>query len=158
MKIKLIFLSYLMLTGTVLFSQQSQVIRYGYNPRGELKLIIEGLDTLISFYDAAGNRITESQNIYAIPDNDDPQGDRFLVCYPNPSGDVVTIGFELPSITDYQISLFNQSGQFLQTVADEKSVSGMREEKVSLGDLPSGVYYIWFRSREISKIFKIVAI
>ena len=48
------------------YAQKTQVIDYGYNARGELHMIIQDNDTLINFYDASGNRITESQNIYSI--------------------------------------------------------------------------------------------
>ena len=138
------------------FAQQTQVIDYGYNARGELHMIIQNSDTLMSFYDASGNRITESQNIYAIDDLKDPGGDRFLSCYPNPAGDEVTIAFELPKEMAYQISLYNQVGQFQKQIASEKNTTGRKEIKVSFADLSSGVYYIWFTSKEISKVKKVI--
>ena len=112
--------------------------------------------TLINFYDASGNRITESQNIYAIDDLKDPRGDDFLRCYPNPTGDEVTIAFELPKEMDYQISLYNQLGQFQKQVTAEKQTTGKKEIRVSLANQPTGVYFIWFRNKEISKVKKII--
>jgi len=138
------------------FAQQTQVVEYGYNARGELHMIIQNTDTLMSFYDASGNRITESQNIYAIDDQKDPNGDRFLSCYPNPTGDEVTIAFELPKQMDYQVSLYNQAGQPLKQIASEKQTTGKKEIKVSFGQLSSGIYYIWFTSKDISKVKKII--
>ena len=141
---------------TLSFAQQTQVIEYGYNMRGELNMIIQDNDTLINFYDASGNRITESQNIWAIDDLKDPKGDRFLTCYPNPTGDEVTIAFELPKEMDYQISIYNQLGQFQKQVASEKNTTGRKEITVSLANLAAGVYYFWFRSKEISKVKKVI--
>jgi hypothetical protein len=141
---------------TLSFAQQTQVIEYGYNLRGELNMIIQDNDTLINFYDAAGNRITESQNIYSIDDLKDPKGDRFLSCYPNPTGDEVTISFELPNEMDYRISLFNQLGQFQKQIASEINSTGRKEIKVSLANLTAGVYYFWFQSKEISKVKKVI--
>jgi hypothetical protein len=141
---------------TLSFAQQTQVIEYGYNMRGELNMIIQDNDTLINFYDASGNRITESQNIWAIDDLKDPKGDRFLTCYPNPTGDEVTIAFELPKEMDYQISIYNQLGQFQKLVASEKNTTGRKEIKVSLGDRAAGVYYFWFQSKEVSKVKKVI--
>lgn len=138
------------------FGQQTQVIEYGYNLRGELNIIIQDNNTLISFYDASGNRITESQNIYSIDDLKDPGGDNFLLCYPNPTGDEVTIAFELPKEMDYQISLYNQLGQFQKQVIAEKQTTGKKEIRVSLVNQSSGVYFIWFRNKEISKVKKII--
>jgi hypothetical protein len=138
------------------YAQQTQVIEYGYNLRGELNMIIQDNDTLMNFYDASGNRITESQNIYAIDDPSDPEGDHFLSCYPNPTGNEVTIAFELPGEMDYKISLYNQKGQFQQQIAVENRATGKKEIKVSLGNQAVGIYYVWFTSKEISKVQKII--
>ncbi|MEI6455765.1 MAG: hypothetical protein WCO93_05710 [bacterium] len=56
-KLLLIFVFTLSLSA---YAQQTQVIEYGYNARGELHMIILDNDTLINFYDASGNRIIES--------------------------------------------------------------------------------------------------
>jgi hypothetical protein len=146
----------LLLLGLSAQAQQTQVIEYGYNPRGELHIIIQDNDTLINFYDASGNRITESQNIYSIDDLEDPKGDHFLQCYPNPAADEITVAFILPREMDYQITLFNQSGQFQKQVVSEKQTSGKKQVKVSLAGKASGVYYIWFNSKEISKVKKVI--
>lgn len=138
------------------FAQQTQVIEYGYNARGELNMITRNNDTLINFYDASGNRITESQNIYAIDDLKDPRGDNFLHCYPNPTGGEITIAFELPKEMDYQISLYDQLGQFQKQIASGKNTAGKKEIRVSLANQPTGVYFIWFRNKEISKVKKII--
>jgi len=138
------------------YAQKTQVIEYGYNLRGELHMIIQDSDTLMSFYDASGNRITESQNIYSIDDLKDPGGDRFLSCYPNPAGDEVTISFELPHEMDYQIALFDQMGKFQKQITSEINSTGPREIKVSMGNLATGVYFIWFQSKEISKVKKVI--
>jgi hypothetical protein len=119
-------------------------------------LIIQDNDTLINFYDASGNRITESQNIWSVEDPKDPEGDRFLTCYPNPTGDEVTISFDLPKMMDYQISVYNQLGQFQKQIASEKNTTGKKEIKVSLGNQAIGTYYIWFQSSEISKVKKVI--
>ena len=138
------------------FGQQTQVIEYEYNLRGELHMIIQDNDTLMSFYDASGNRITESQNIWSVDDLKDPGGDNFLHCYPNPTGDHITVAFELPKEMDYQISLYNQLGQFQKQVTAEKQTTGKKEIRVSLVNQSSGVYFIWFRNKEISKVKKII--
>lgn len=138
------------------FAQQTQVIEYGYNLRGELNMIIQDNDTLINFYDGSGNRITGSQNIYYIEDLKDPKGDRFLSCYPNPTGDAVTVAFNLPEPMDYEVLLYNQAGQFLKQIGMEKSASGKREINVSIGNQATGAYYIWFQSKTISKVKKVI--
>lgn len=153
---KKLFTFVLILSGIYLNAQQTQVIEYGYNQRGELHLIIQGADSLINFYDASGNRITESQNIWSIPDAGDPGGDRFLNCYPNPTADQITILFELPEEMDYTIKLFNQAGQFQKQISSEKKASGRKEISLSLGNLSDGIYYLWFYSPQISKVRKII--
>ena len=151
-----VFIFSLFIFGIVSFAQQTQVIEYGYNARGELHMIIQDHDTLVNFYDASGNRITESQNIYYVDDLKDPKGDHFLNCYPNPTGDEISIAFELPKEMDYQISVYNQVGQFQKQIASEKNTIGKKEIKVSFVNLAPGVYYIWFISNEISKVKKII--
>jgi hypothetical protein len=147
-----------MMFGISALSQQTQVIEYGYNARGELNMIIQDMDTLISFYDASGNRITESQNIYSVNDPVDPKGDHFLTCYPNPTGDEITIAFELAGEMDYNLSLYNQVGQFQKEIASEQNAAGNKEIRISLAGFSNGVYYIWFRSNNISKVKKIIRI
>ncbi len=141
---------------TSAFAQQLQVIDYGYNTRGELNMIIQDNDTLVNFYDASGNRITGSQNIYFIDDLKDPKGDRFLSCYPNPTGNAVTVAFNLPVTMDYEVLLYNQAGQFLKQITIEMSATGKREINVSIGNQAAGVYYIWFQSKSISKVKKVI--
>jgi len=153
---KKLFLIFVFTINLSAYAQKTQVIDYGYNARGELHMIIQDNDTLINFYDASGNRITESQNIYSIDDLKDPEGDRFLSCYPNPTGDEVTIAFELPKEMDYQVSLYNQLGQFQKQIASEKKSTGRKEINVSVANLSPGVYYFWFQSKEISKVKKVI--
>jgi hypothetical protein len=153
---KELFFILLLSSGLAAIAQQTQVIEYGYNLRGELHMIIQDSDTLMSFYDASGNRITESQNVWSIDDLKDPTGDRFLTCYPNPTGDEVTLSFELPYEMDYQISMYNEIGQFQKQIASEKNTGGKKEIKISLGNQSTGVYFIWFQSREISKVKKVI--
>lgn len=153
---KKLFLILLLSSGLAAIAQQTQVIEYGYNLRGELHIIIQDNDTLMSFYDASGNRITESQNIWSVEDPKDPRGDQFLRCYPNPAGDVVTVAFDLPVNMDYQVLLYNQAGQFQKQIALEKSATGKREINVSIGNQATGVYYIWFQSKTISKVKKVI--
>jgi hypothetical protein len=152
---KLLFILFLSASFTA-YSQLTQVIEYGYNLRGELNMIIQDNDTLVNFYDASGNRITGSQNIYSIEDLKDPKGDRFLSCYPNPTGDAVTVAFNLPVTMDYEVLLYNQAGQFLKLIAIEKSATGKREINVSIGNQATGTYYIWFQSKTISKVKKVI--
>ena len=137
-------------------AQQSAVVEYGYNARGELNLIISGADTLMNFYDASGNRITKSQNIYAIPDEQDPRGDQFLRCFPNPAGEGVTVSFDMKDPADYTLTMYDQNGKFLRTVATGKSLSGRTEVSFSLSPYPQGMYFIWFESKGISKVKKII--
>jgi hypothetical protein len=153
---KACFLVFLLMMETYVFSQETGSIQYGYNPRGELNLIVMNADTLLNFFDASGNRITESQNIYAIDDQDDPSGDSFLKCYPNPADHQLTISFYLLEPMDYELILFNQSGQRLRLIHAEKNAAGRREIGLRLNDLSSGQYYLWFQSKKISKVKKII--
>lgn len=137
-------------------AQQSSVVEYGYNARGELNMIVSGADTLMNFYDASGNRITKSQNIYAIPDEQDPRGDHFLRCFPNPAGEGVTVSFDMKDAADYTLTMYDQNGKFLRTVASGKSLSGKTEVSLSLSPYPPGMYFIWFESQGISKVKKII--
>lgn len=153
---KRLFFILFLLSNLASQAQNNQVLEYSYNVRGELKMIITGADTLMNFYDASGNRITRSQNIYDIPDDRDPRGDSFLLCYPNPSVDGVTVQFELEHPKEYLITLYDQNGRYLQEIAKAQGGSGKTELHFSLTAYPSGVYYIWFTSDGISKVKKII--
>ncbi len=77
--------------------------------------------------------------------------------YPNPSTDSNTLEIEVPENGDYEISLFNESGQLVRIISDDPLEGGKHTFNVDLSDLSSGLYYFVIfdgKSKTTSKFVK----
>ena len=137
-------------------AQQTQVINYGYNARGELISIVQDGDSLTYIYDDAGNRITSTLNTVAIKENKDLTDKYELKCYPNPATDGVMLVFNLNETTSYSVDLFHQNGSFIKNVVAEKNTIGVKTLNISLSDLSPGAFFIVFRTDKKSVVKKVI--
>lgn len=70
-----------------------------------------------------------------------------LQVFPNPFSDQLTFTFELPEAARVQLSVFNQLGQEVQTLADQRMAKGAHrvEWNTTARQLPAGMYYYRLR-------------
>jgi hypothetical protein len=61
--------------------------------------------------------------------------------YPNPFNPTTTIGFDVPSTSDVQVTVFDVMGRVVATVADEDYSAGRYTVSFDAQDLSSGVYF-----------------
>ena len=65
-----------------------------------------------------------------------------LSIYPNPSNGIVNILLNINDPGDYTVNLFNQNGQLIQKLVDDKHLAvGEHNSWINLEDIPHGVYY-----------------
>jgi|GEM_PF-224400 len=70
-----------------------------------------------------------------------------LQVFPNPFSTQLTFTFELPEAARVQLSIFNQLGQEVQTIADQRMAKGAHrvEWNTAARQLPAGMYYYRLR-------------
>ena len=66
--------------------------------------------------------------------------------YPNPFGGRTTIRYELPQTDHVYLAVFNMLGQRMAVLADAPQPAGHKEISFDARALPSGVYFIQFRT------------
>lgn len=70
------------------------------------------------------------------------KGFRLGEAYPNPSnGQIVRIPFELAKTSNINISIYNNLGQVVKTIANGQFAQGVNGVDITTSDLNSGVYY-----------------
>ncbi|MFN4081875.1 MAG: T9SS type A sorting domain-containing protein [Saprospiraceae bacterium] len=83
-------------------------------------------------------------------------GEQGLSVFPNPAGEWVSIQFEMPSEGAATVQVFNAQGQLMR-VLESGSVlpAGLYSQRISVGDWPSGMYYVAVRAngRHAGKAF-----
>ena len=92
-----------------------------------------------------------------------PSDFSMLSAYPNPFNPVTNIGFEIPSESLVQISIFNLKGQEVETLVNELTSPGIYALNWNAGNVASGVYFVHFTASSdgvapISQIQKLILI
>jgi hypothetical protein len=76
--------------------------------------------------------------------------------YPNPFNPNTIINYELPITNDVHLSIYNQIGQKIVTLVNEKQRAGYHQVEWNAGQLSSGVYYYLMRAGEFVDVKKMV--
>lgn len=61
--------------------------------------------------------------------------------YPNPTTGSAMLRFQLPSASTVRVQFYNQLGQQVRTIADQRFEAGPQGVGFNVGDLPSGAYF-----------------
>jgi flagellar hook assembly protein FlgD len=76
--------------------------------------------------------------------------------YPNPFNPVTTIAFSLSEQQNVTIEAYNVKGQKVATVHQGSMDKGDHTLTWNASDLPSGIYYLNFKTLDYSEITKVV--
>jgi hypothetical protein len=76
--------------------------------------------------------------------------------YPNPFNPVTYISFVLPEISDIKISIFDVNGRIVEIINKNKLQAGYHTIFWNASNLPSGTYFIKFRTKNFINIQKCV--
>ena len=75
--------------------------------------------------------------------------------YPNPFNPTTTLSFLLPKTADYQISIYNVSGQLVETLSGAAE-AGIVEIEWDASNMASGVYFYRLKAENFSDTKKMV--
>ncbi|RLD26412.1 MAG: hypothetical protein DRI54_02920 [Bacteroidetes bacterium] len=79
-----------------------------------------------------------------------------MIISPNPIKDITTISYHLTSASTTSIVIYNQQGQIISTLLDEKKQSGDHEIIFDSKGLPSGIYFCVLKANDETQTAKIV--
>ncbi len=101
-----------------------------------------GMDTLLVGVEDESNRIPDD---YRLEQN-----------YPNPFNPSTTIKFSIPEKSNIELTVYNQLGEFIQTLVNEEKTSGNYEVTFNAQSLSSGVYFYQIRANNFVSTKKLV--
>ncbi len=73
--------------------------------------------------------------------------DLSLSVFPNPSGGVVNISYNMPQESPVKLELYNNYGSLINTLLEENTYPGKHTGQYNLSDLPPGIYFIKLTSK-----------
>lgn len=81
--------------------------------------------------------------------------------FPSPTSDLIFLDYELPESADVEVNIFNNIGQMVQTVLQEKQTAGQHQVSWDLKNVvgaksPAGIYYFWIKVRDRAVVRKFV--
>lgn len=79
-----------------------------------------------------------------------------IIISPNPSKDITTISYHLTTASTTSIVIYNQQGQLISTIVDEKKQAGDYEIKFDSSEFPSGIYFCVLKANNEIQTAKIV--
>ncbi len=81
----------------------------------------------------------------------------FNICnYPNPARNSTTFKITVPALDKFELNIYNQLGQKVETVLDEELEKGQHEISWSIKNLSAGIYYYTFSSGNIKYTDKLI--
>jgi len=76
--------------------------------------------------------------------------------YPNPFNHITHIRFGLPKAADVLLEVYNTLGQKIATLAKARFSAGYHEVTFEAGDLPSGIYLLYFKADDYTQTRKMI--
>ncbi len=76
--------------------------------------------------------------------------------YPNPFNPSTTIKFSIPENSTVELTVYNQLGEFIQTLVNEEKSAGSYEITFNAQDLSSGVYFYQIKANNFVSTKKLV--
>jgi uncharacterized protein YlxW (UPF0749 family) len=76
--------------------------------------------------------------------------------YPNPFNPSTTIKFSIPENSTVELTVYNQLGEFIQTLVNEEKSAGNYEITFNAQNLSSGVYFYQIKANNFVSTKKLV--
>ena len=115
-------------------------------------ILLPGDSVVVAFALIAGDHLADIQssavaadqvyNHTGIAENSLNSAYQLSDIYPNPSGNSFNVNIHLPSSSDVDISLFDNSGKKVQSIKSGNLSQGDHQFTVSAKKFPAGIYYV----------------
>jgi len=76
--------------------------------------------------------------------------------YPNPFNPTTTIGYQLPAVSDVELSIYNLTGQKVATLVSERQNAGYHKVEWDASGFASGLYYYRLEAGEFLDVKKMI--
>ncbi len=119
-------------------------IMYGFMWRYELMGAIISKDTIGSVLNIS-NRIKNNYRIFYLQQN-----------YPNPFNPRTVISYQLPVISNVEMSIYNLLGQKVATLVNERQQAGSYQVEWDASRFSSGIYYYRIKVGEYQDVKKMI--
>jgi hypothetical protein len=73
--------------------------------------------------------------------------------FPNPTSEMINIGFDTPTDGEISISLLNTQGKLVKTGKIEPATT---QKEINMQDLPAGIYYLRLTKGKLVNVYKVV--
>jgi PKD repeat protein len=153
-----------------LFRNNSNSATYPYNLTGLVKITESSASkppynttgNYYFFYDweiieteCSSPRVPVVATIYQCDGIGENEGNNVFSVYPNPATDQLYVEFSSKQPQEYTVKLFDVLGNSVYNNSNV-SLSGSNREKIDLGNIKPGVYFINFVSSTMNKVEKII--
>jgi hypothetical protein len=78
--------------------------------------------------------------------------------YPNPFNPSTMINYQLPMISDVELSIYNLLGQKIKTLVSERQEAGSHQVEWDASGFSSGVYYYKINAGEYQAVRKMILV
>ena len=129
--------------GYVLVDVQGGEVKLTWKKRIEANVFADGGDS----YTFLSSR-SEERNVPAT----------FILSqnYPNPFNPVTTINYQLPKISELELSIYNLNGQKVTTLVSKKQPAGQHQVQWDASGFASGIYYYMIKAGEFRQVKKMI--
>ena len=111
---------------------------------------IEGKDMIaaINVQSFSDFIIAQKLNSTSIrPEDVQVNGFRLLPAYPNPFNPTTTLRYQLPEVSDVELSIYNVQGQRVKTLVNETQSQGSYQVEFDASNFSSGVYFYRIKTK-----------
>ena len=90
--------------------------------------------------------------------NNQPASYQLIQKYPNPFNPTTSIGYQLPAVSNVELSIFNMLGQKVADLVSERQPAGSYQIKWDASKYSSGVYYYRIKTDKFVDVKKMILI
>ena len=120
--------------------------RHEYRRNGNYEVTLQALNSI------CGAATVRQVTIFVVGTSDVPNTEGSVLAAPNPTTGKLQLLFQPPPTIDFQLVIANANGQILKNQA----LSREAVQDVDLSEMPSGVYFLHFRTAQESFVKKVI--
>ncbi|MCX6275583.1 MAG: S8 family peptidase [Bacteroidetes bacterium] len=113
-------------------------------------------ENLLSIQNSADAAQIKYDNIHLGVTENVPSDKMLLSVYPNPASSSSAITFTVKNAGQVELSLFNELGEKVLTLANKKMNSGLHAATINLTELPAGNYFVQLQSEGKTEVQKLL--